>query len=138
MKRTNSILIILLVSIACIPFCSRKNSISERIIGKWKMTKVLELTEDVTEKHNPDNNRWIRFINDPETENGGTFESGSGDKTENTGKWFINKDELFIDSDAGEEDDSYWQIKIDEDEMYWKGKRFDFNKRFEIFHERIE
>jgi len=102
------------------------------------MTKVLELSEDVTDKHNPDNNRWIRFSNDTETENGGTFESGSGDKTENTGKWFITKDELFLDSDAGEDDDSYWQITIHKDKMHWKGKRFDFNKRFEIFHERIE
>jgi hypothetical protein len=69
----------------------------------------------------------------------GSFVSGRGDYRENTGKWIINEKEkeLFIDSDAGEDDDSYWEISIDNDKMFWKGKKFEFNKRFEIVHRKI-
>ena len=138
MKKSNFLLLILFVFIACVYSCSKDNSLSGRLIGKWKMTVVLELSLDVTSKHNPDNDRWIRLIDDPEIENGGKFESGKGDSTENTGKWFIDKDVLFIDSDAGKDDDSYWQITINDDEMRWKGRKFEFNKRFEIFHKRMD
>jgi len=136
LKKIISYFVLVITSLTIFTFCAKDKSLSEQIIGKWKMTKVMELSEDVTAKHNPDNNRWISFINDAEIKNDGTFESGSGDKTENTGKWFINKDELFIDSDAGEDDDSYWQITIDEDKMHWKGQHFEFNKRFEIFYKK--
>ena len=136
MKKIISYFVLVIATITIFTFCAKDKSLSERIIGKWKMTKVLELSEDVTERHNPDNNRWIRFINDTEIENGGAFESGRSDSTENTGKWFIDKDGLFIDSDAGEDDDSYWQVKIDENKMYWKGRKFEFNKRFEIFYKK--
>ena len=113
---------------------SQSDSLSKLIIGKWKMVKVLELSKDVTERHNPDNNRWINFKEDS------TFESGAGEKSENTGRWTIieKEKELFLDSDAGEEDDSYWEVKFDDSKMYWKGKHFEFNKRFEIMHERME
>ena len=113
---------------------SQSDSLPELIIGKWKMTKVLELSKDVTEQHNPDNSRWIQFNKDS------TFESGTGENSENTGRWTIDEKqkELFIDSDAGEDDDSYWKVEFDNEVMYWKGQRFDFNKRFEIYHTRIE
>jgi hypothetical protein len=38
------------------------HSLSKEIIGKWEMFTVLELSEDVTENHNPDNDRWIHFM----------------------------------------------------------------------------
>ena len=138
MKKIISRLVLVVLALSLTTFCAKDKSLSERIIGKWKMTMVLELSLDVTSKHNPDNDRWIRFIDDPEIENGGKFESGKGDSTENTGKWFIDKDVLFIDSDAGKDDDSYWQITINDDEMRWKGRKFEFNKRFEIFHKKVE
>ena len=138
MKRLKSLSLIALVTLTFFTFCSKDKSLAGRIIGTWKMSKVLELSENVTEQHNPDNNRWIRFMIDPEIENGGIFESGRDNKTENTGKWFINQVELFIDSDAGDDDDSYWQIVINENKMHWKGKRFDFNKRFEIFYDKMD
>jgi len=43
-----------------------------------------------------------------------------------------------LDSDAGENDDSYWSVTIDENIMRWKGRKFEFNKRFEIEHSRVE
>lgn len=102
------------------------------------MTKVLDRSVDVTKKHNPENNRWIRFIKDEKVKNGGIFESGQDDKKENTGRWSINGFEIFIDSDAGDDDDSYWQVIIDGDKMHWIGQRFDFNKRFEIFYKKTD
>jgi len=96
------------------------------------------MSKDVTEEHNPGNNRWIKFMPDSAEEMKGIFESGRGEDKENTGKWVINENELFIDSDAGQNDDSYWEISFDADKMYWKGRRFEFNKRFEIVHEKVE
>ena len=112
----------------------------KQIPGKWKMDKVMEESEDVTQIHNPDNNRWIRFEKQSDIVNGGLFESGSWDKTENTGKWYYDEkeNEMYLDSDAGEDDDSYWSITIKNDTMKWKGRRFEFNKRFEILHTRVE
>ena len=115
--------------------CSSGNDIKKEIIGKWKMTKVKELSEDVTQRHNPDNDRWIRF-----KEDGETFESGKGNTKENRGKWSYNEkeNELYLDSDAGEDDDSYWSVTIIKDTMVWKGRKFEFNKRFEIEYSRDE
>ena len=118
--------------------CSEDASLTGKIEGRWQMTKVLDRSADVTKNHNPEGNRWIRFIRDENVENGGIFESGRDDTKENTGKWSINGFELFIDSDAGDDDDSYWQVIIDGSEMHWIGQRFDFNKRFEIFYERAD
>lgn len=116
--------------------CSGQMNFSEKISGKWIMVKVLELSEDVTENHNPDQNRWISFKADPDIPGSGSFESGPGEEEiGNTGKWFFNEKEkeFFLDSDAGEEDDSYWEVSFNSDSMRWKGRKFEFNKRFEIF-----
>jgi hypothetical protein len=118
--------------------CGEDTSLRGKIEGRWEMTKVLDRSEDVTKTHNPESNRWIKFIKDENNENGGIFESGSGDKKENTGKWSIKGFELFIDSDAGDDDDSYWQVIIEGNEMHWIGQRFDFNKRFEIFFDKSD
>jgi hypothetical protein len=120
--------------------CSRQNNFSEKISGKWIMVKVLELSEDVTENHNPGRNRWISFNADKDKPGSGSFESGTGGKMQNTGKWFFNENEkeFFLDSDAGEEDDSYWEVSFNSDSMHWKGRKFEFNKRFEIFYKKSE
>ena len=114
--------------------CSQDTSLRGKIEGQWKMIKVLDRSIDVTKDHNPGKDRWIKFMKDEQVPNGGLFESGRGNKKENTGRWSIKGFELFIDSDAGDDDDSYWQVIIKGDEMHWIGQRFDFNKRFEIFY----
>lgn len=118
--------------------CGEDTSLRGKMEGKWIMTRVLDRSQDVTKYHNPDNNRWIRFIINDNIKNGGVFESGRGDTTNNTGKWTINGFELFIDSDAGDDDDSYWQVIIEGNEMHCIGQRFDFNKRFELFYKRAD
>lgn len=112
--------------------CSTDRDINNIIIGKWYMSKVYELGEDVTEQHNPLNERWVNFKED------GTFESGGKPAEYNAGKWNIDPEtgELYLDSDAGEEDDSYWKVSFIEGRMNWQGSKFEFNKRFSIEHER--
>ena len=138
MKNFILTIINIIVPFAVIFSQSDENTLSKEIIGKWKMIKVREMSKDVTEQHNPENNRWIRFMPDSVAEVKGTFESGRGDSTENTGKWILDGDELFIDSDAGQDDDSYWGVTFKNDKMFWMGRRFEFNKRFEIAHERVK
>jgi len=138
MKKINTLIFILTFILVISFSCSNRNSFSEKISGKWMMVKVLELSEDVTNNHNPGNNRWISFIAEPDTPDSWRFESGTGEDRENTGKWFYNTKEnvLFLDSDAGEGDDSYWEVSFKADSMYWKGRKFEFNKRFEIFYKK--
>lgn len=138
MKKITLFILILLVVISLAVSCLRETSFSQKISGKWKMVKVLELNKDVTENHNPNNDRWISFKADPDSLTGGTFKSGTGEETENTGKWYFNEkiNELHLDSDIGEEDDSYWEVSFTVDTMFWKGRKFEFNKRFEIIQKR--
>ena len=138
MKKNNPFILVLFLTVALSFSCSSENSFNEKISGKWKMVKVLELSEDVTASHNPGNNRWISFKANADIPFKGNFKSGTGEERENTGKWFYNdkKKEFFLDSDAGEEDDSYWEVLFNADSMYWKGRKFEFNKRFEIFYKK--
>jgi len=104
-------------------------SLEERVVGHWQMERIVQDgTNDVSAQQNPMNNRYIHFYEN------GTFESGGDPYGKNTGKWTLDPDshELYIDSDSGEDDDSYWIVSIDEDRMHWQGTHFDFNKRFAI------
>ena len=125
------LLLLLVLSISA--SVSTAQTQAESIVGRWNMDKiVMDGDNDVTAEHNPSENRYIVFNKD------GTFQSGGDPYGENTGKWTLNAEnkELYLDSDAGEDDDSYWIMKINGDEMHWQGARFEFSKRFQIFHVR--
>jgi hypothetical protein len=138
MKKVNCSILVLSVILSLAVSCSSGENFGKKISGKWFMVKVLEQSEDVTASHNPSNNRWISFNADTDIPFEGNFESGTGEERENTGKWFYDEkaNEFFLDSDAGEEDDSYWEVSFNADSMYWKGRKFEFNKRFEIFYKK--
>jgi hypothetical protein len=138
MKKNSLLILSFLFILSIAVSCSSGENFSKKISGKWFMVKVLEQSEDVTASHNPSNNRWISFNADTDIPFEGNFESGTGEERENTGKWFYDEkaNEFFLDSDAGEEDDSYWQVSFNADSMYWKGRKFEFNKRFEIFYKK--
>jgi SpoIID/LytB domain protein len=98
------------------------------------MDKIILDSTDATEEHNPFNERTIMFKDDL------TFISDGRPYGKNTGKWSIDENtfELFLDSDAGEEDDSYWIIEFkNENRMIWKGNRSEFTERFKITLSRI-
>ncbi len=107
--------------------------LADQLVGEWQMSQIIQDgTNDVSDEHKPEGNRYILFNADQ------TFESGGDPFGKNTGTWQMDEasGELFLNSDAGEEDDSYWLVTIDGSNMNWQGARFAFNKRFTIKHKR--
>lgn len=102
--------------------------ISKQLKGTWAMEKVYDNSTDVTAQHNPKNDRWISFHKD------GSFKSGGTPMGENTGKWTYSNEnqQLYLDSDVGEEDDSFWLIQVDKQKMNWVGTRSTFAERFKL------
>ena len=102
---------------------------SSDLQGMWIMGKVYQDTLDVTDEHNPALNRWIVFNDD------GTFESGGAPYGYNSGSWSLDNSssELYLDSDAGEGDDSYWIIEDADTMMQWQGARSDFTSQFKLY-----
>jgi len=107
-------------------------ALSVEVVGRCLMKKVYHDGVDVTRQHNPSDNRWFEFSAD------GTFISDGDPHGRNTGTWTLEEasQELHIDSDAGEDDDSYWIVSLKSDTMRWNGARFDWNKRFALLHVR--
>lgn len=89
----------------------------KELLATWKMVKVVEKGNDITTKLNPNNDRWITFKEDLHFESGGT-PYGS-----NTGTFTLDQEKgiLSLFSNAGEGDNSQWQIRIAQDSMVWKG-----------------
>ena len=104
------------------------NAHPEALQGTWLMGTVFEDTSNVTDFHNPGLNRWISLQDE------GVFESGGTPYGYNSGQWAFDSTshELYLDSDAGEEDDSYWIVSINADTMRWQGARNEFAERFTI------
>lgn len=97
------------------------------------MESVVQSGNDVTSQHNPKNNRYISFLED------GTFESGGDPFGINTGKYSFDKSgSLLLDSEAGPEDDSIWDISFEEDLMVWKGLGSEFARNFILKHRRAD
>ena len=96
------------------------------------MASVYDGLQDVSDQHNPKSNRWIKFQSDLH------FASGGEPYGPNTGKWFYEPETqtLFLDSDVGEEDDSYWVIKVESKEMTWQGTNSEWAERFRLTHRR--
>lgn len=121
----------------CLPACTTanqtaSNEVAAQLAGRWAMETILENGEDVTAQHNPADNRWVAFVPD------GTFVSDGDPHGRNTGRWTLDAatNELYLDSDTGEGDDSYWIVEIRGDEMHWQGTRSAFTERFAIVHTR--
>ena len=106
--------------------CNTSPSLQSQLVNHWEMASIMQNGQDVSEQHNPKNNRWIDLQSD------GTFISDGDPYGRNTGRWTINEQnmELFLDSDAGEGDDSYWIAEIKEDQVFLKGTRSDFTEQF--------
>lgn len=103
----------------------------KKIIGTWSMYRVYEYDKDVTEKHNPKDNRWIEFMPD------GTFISDGDPFGRNTGRWKVDnkKSILIIDSDV-DDDDSEWNLSFKADEMIWTGIGHPRKENTKLVHKR--
>ena len=118
------LLLYFIISISCGP---RNPSHAQKILGKWQMEQIWQSGLDVSKEHNPQNNRWIKFHTNHR------FDSDGDPYGKNSGTWNINEENiLFLDSDEGAEDDSYWIIEFGEKKMTWKGTSNEFAKNFEI------
>ena len=95
-------------------FCSQKAELDKDILGKWEMKDLMILGADRTKDLNPNMDRWIEFKEDF------TFESG-GSLGANTGSYQLAGNNLLLDSDAGEGDDSEWRITFRNDSLIMAG-----------------
>ena len=123
--------LLVVLSISCASPDRSQPTLDEQhaaLLGMWVMHKVFDDSIDVSSEHNPAQNRWIEFSEE------GTFESGGAPFGYNSGKWVYDTDkqEIYLDSNAGEEDDSYWIVNLDQDSMYWAGARTEFARRFTL------
>ena len=129
-KQMNRFYLLLLLTIASLISCKEKmpTSPTDRLANYWNMAAILRNSQDVSDQHNPENNRWIELHAD------GTFTSDGDPYGRNTGKWILDENtmELFLDSDTGEGDDSYWIVSFNEDEVLLKGTRSDFTQQFSM------
>ena len=125
----NNRLTILLLTI--LSSCGQSNKLDKKIIGTWAMDKVYEYENDVTEKHNPKNERWIQFNAD------GTFISDGEPFGRNTGRWTTDNEKsiLFIDSDV-DDDDSEWKVTFDNDQLIWTGIGHPRKENTKLIHKR--
>lgn len=112
----------------CVQLVSCTSSISNKIYGTWNMEQVYNNSDNVTAELNPKQDRWITFSKD------GSFKSGGTPYGKNGGKWIYHPSDklLFLDSDEGEGDDSYWILQVGKKEMNWAGARSSFTERFKI------
>lgn len=93
------------------------SNLKNDLTSKWMMHQVWEGEQNVTEQHNPNHDRYIWFRTD------GTFESGGTPYGTNTGKYNLDAEAgtIFLDSDAGEGDDSEWRLSIKGEKLTMRG-----------------
>lgn len=102
-----------------------------KIDQEWKMYKIIQDGKDVTAEHDPYNERTINFTPDSFISEGRPFGRNTGTYT------YSEEGILFLDSDAGEEDDSKWEVRFSGDTMFWQGVGTAWAERFEIIHLRV-
>ncbi|WP_127122315.1 hypothetical protein [Chryseotalea sanaruensis] len=122
---------ILLLAVMITTSCKQSEKLDVKIIGTWTMEKVYEYDNDVTDNHNPENNRWIEFKTD------GSFVSDGAPFGRNTGSWTAdnNNSILYIDSEI-DDDDSEWKVTFDHDQTIWTGIGHPRKENTKLIHKR--
>lgn len=121
MKFTITLVIVFLLPL------SYQNSKND-ILGTWRMYKVIQNGKDVTSEHDPYHERFLILKSDS------SFESGGRPFGKNSGKYEFDEYEnkLFLDSDTGPEDDSFWKVTFKGDTMFWRGYGSEWAEAFEL------
>ena len=116
------------------PVPSASAPLADRIVGRWTMERVLERGRDVTETHNPAGDRYVVLRADR------TFESGGEPYGRNAGRWTLDPgyNELTLDSDLGDADDTSWIVALEGDRMEWAGVGTPTARRFRILSQRAD
>jgi hypothetical protein len=130
-KTMNNKLTILLLTTILTTSCKQPENLDNQIIGTWSLEKVYEYGNDVTEKHNPKDERWIEF------KSNGSFVSDGEPFGRNTGRWTADNDNLIlnIDSDV-DDDDSEWKVTFDNDQSTWTGIGHPRKENTKLIHKR--
>ncbi|MBV6640699.1 MAG: hypothetical protein KI791_08275 [Cyclobacteriaceae bacterium] len=119
-------------SIFILASCADSQSPGKQILGKWNMEKVMEGDKNVSQIHNPEGNRWIKFNRN------GSFETGGDPFGYNDGNWKLD-DQLVLFLDSREEnDDSEWRLSIAGDQMTWTGIGTPRQESFKLVHVRVQ
>ena len=123
----------LLFAIVFLSFSTIKKP-SKELIGKWEIEQVKEHDNDITKDLNPNNDRWIEFYDN------GTFESGGTPFGKNSGTFQIDDTAgtLFLDSDAGEDDDSNWRISFKKGRMIWNGIGTERQENTFVYYKKVK
>lgn len=114
-----SLTLILIAFSACTPSTDKP---ADGIIGKWKIYKMNQGENDLGPVLNPNGDRWIQF-NDK-----GTYESGGTPFGPNSGLFTLDDTKLYLDSDAGEADDSFWLISFKDSNLVLSSNEKDQKK----------
>jgi hypothetical protein len=111
--------------------CGSPDKLDRQLVGTWMMHNVFEYDKDVTEIHNPSDNRWIEFKED------GSFVSDGDPFGRNTGRWKADHETsvLYLDSDR-EDDDSEWKVTITGDQLIWTGIGHPRKENTKLVHSR--
>lgn len=127
----NFVLCSLLLFFNLIGMSSLAQAVDHPILGKWLMHQVIQNESDVTDQHNPKQDRWVSFHED------GTFVSDGSPFGRNTGTYQMESNHiLFLDSNAGSDDDSQWSVSFVENLMIWKGIGSEFAMGFQLIHKK--
>ena len=89
----------------------------DRVVGLWKVDKILENEKDFSEALNPQNNQYIFLTWARNYVHQNTLQGRK------TGYWYIHPHRHQIDllSETNVEDNSQWNIEFDGDNMIWTG-----------------
>jgi hypothetical protein len=122
--------ILLVITFLIVVGCNSLRYDQEVLTGHWNLHQVYQKDLDVSQEHNPEMDRYIIFYQD------GTFESGGNPYGKNTGSYEFDRSNqtLYLDSDAGEDDDSRWKVEIAGDTMVWQGIGSTYAESFKLVH----
>ena len=119
--------LITLISLSTISCSTGKLSVSS-LATTWELGNVYENQVNVTNRENPNRDRFITFNSD------GTFISGGVPYGELSGTWIITEEKTLriIPDMEGEVGSSEWKVSFEKDIMSWTGTIKSGLDRFEL------
>ena len=109
----------------------RDEKTDEQILGTWTLVSVFKDSINVTDAHDPFDERYIRFL--PQ----GSFQSDGRPFDCNSGDWTISESGSILKlRSTVDYDNGAWMIRVQGDRMEWKGIGSDWKEEFLLCFER--